>query len=57
MKTGDQVEVLTGSEEHPRRDWLNANLGFVTTSRARAKVAHWFKLQAKDQNADAGKDT
>jgi len=55
LKTGDQVEVLTG-EERPRRDWLNTNLGYVTTSRARAKVAHWFKLQAKDQNADAGKD-
>ncbi|SEG72615.1 GTP diphosphokinase [Marinobacterium lutimaris] len=55
LKTGDQVEVLTG-EERPRRDWLNANLGYVNTSRARAKVAHWFKLQAKDQNADAGRE-
>ncbi len=55
LKTGDQVEVLTG-EERPRRDWLNANLGYVNTSRARAKVAHWFKLQAKDQNAEAGRD-
>ena len=55
LQTGDQVEVMTGSEERPRRDWLNINLGFVTTARARAKVAHWFKLQAKEQNADAGK--
>jgi len=55
LKTGDQVEVLTGSEERPRRDWLNANLGYVTTSRARAKIAHWFKEQAKDQNLDAGR--
>lgn len=46
---------MTG-EERPRRDWLNANLGYVTTSRARAKVAHWFKLQAKDQNAEAGRE-
>lgn len=56
LKTGDQVEILTSSEERPRRDWLNTNLGFVTTSRARAKVAHWFKLQARDQNAEAGRD-
>ncbi len=55
LQTGDQVEVMTGAEERPRRDWLNVNLGFVTTARARAKVAHWFKLQAKEQNADAGK--
>jgi GTP pyrophosphokinase len=55
LRTGDQVEIMTGNEERPRRDWLNANLGFVTTARARAKVAHWFKLQAKEQNADAGR--
>ncbi|EAR60389.1 GTP diphosphokinase [Neptuniibacter caesariensis] len=56
LQTGDQVEVMTGGEERPRRDWLNSNLGFVNTPRARAKVAHWFKLQAKEQNADAGKN-
>lgn len=56
LKTGDQVEIMTQAEERPRRDWLNTNLGFVTTSRARAKVAHWFKLQAKDQNVEAGQD-
>ncbi len=55
LQTGDQVEIMTGNEERPRRDWLNTNLGFVTTPRARAKVAHWFKLQAKEQNADAGR--
>lgn len=55
LQTGDQVEIMTGNEERPRRDWLNINLGYVTTARARAKVAHWFKLQAKEQNADAGK--
>lgn len=56
LKTGDQIEILTSSEQRPRRDWLNVNLGYVTTSRARAKVAHWFKQQAKDQNAEAGRD-
>lgn len=55
LQTGDQVEIMTGNEEKPRRDWLNTNLGFVTTPRARAKVAHWFKLQAKEQNAEAGR--
>lgn len=56
LQTGDQVEVMTSSEERPSRDWLNTNLGFVYTSRARAKVAHWFKTQARDQNVEAGKD-
>lgn len=55
LVTGDQVEILTAKEERPRRDWLNSNLGYVTTSKARARVAHWFKLQDKDKNASAGK--
>ncbi|MCJ8338711.1 MAG: GTP diphosphokinase [Pseudomonadales bacterium] len=55
LTTGDQVEILTGSEQKPRRDWLNLNLGYVTTSKARAKVAHWFKLQDKDKNIAAGR--
>ncbi|MFH7479411.1 DUF5913 domain-containing protein, partial [Pseudomonas syringae pv. tagetis] len=37
------------------RDWLNSNLGYITTSRAPAKIVHWFKLQARDQNVAAGK--
>ncbi len=55
LKTGDQVEIMTANEERPRRDWLNTNLGYVATSRARAKIAHWFKEQARDQNAEAGR--
>jgi len=56
LRTGDQVEIMTAREERPSRDWLNSNLGFVFTSRARAKIAHWFKTQARDQNADAGRE-
>ena len=55
LKTGEQVEVITGKNGAPSRDWLNTNLGYITTTRARAKVVHWFKLQARDQNVAAGK--
>lgn len=55
LKTGDQVEILTATEEKPRRDWMNPHLGYLTTPRARAKVAHWFKAQDRDKNAEAGR--
>ena len=55
LKTGEQIEVITGKNGAPSRDWLNTNLGYLTTTRARAKVVHWFKLQARDQNVAAGK--
>jgi GTP pyrophosphokinase len=55
LKTGEQVEILTGKESKPRRDWLQSNLGYLKTSRARTKVQHWFRLQAKDDNIIAGR--
>lgn len=55
INTGDQVEILTAKESNPSRDWLNQNLGYVTTSRARAKIRHWFKEQAREQNQVAGR--
>ncbi len=55
LQTGEQVEIIRGKHGAPSRDWLNSNLGYITTSRARAKIVHWFKLQARDQNVAAGK--
>ncbi len=55
LKTGEQVEVITGKNGAPSRDWLNTNLGYINTTRALAKVLHCFKLQARDQNVAAGK--
>lgn len=46
---------LTSSNAHPSRDWLNPDNGYLHTPRARAKVAHWFKLQARDQNLEEGR--
>lgn len=55
LKTGEQIEILTSKEARPSRDWLNQDSGYINTARARAKVAHWFKLQAKDTNQEEGR--
>ena len=55
LKTGEQIEILTHPNANPSRDWLYPESGYIHTSRARAKVAHWFKLQARDQNIDEGR--
>ena len=55
LKNGEQVEILTSPNGHPSRDWLYPEAGYIHTSRARAKVAHWFKLQARDQNVEEGR--
>ncbi len=56
LKTGDQVSILTSGQAKPSRDWLNPDLGYTATSRARAKITHWFKLQDRDQNIEEGQE-
>ncbi|BAW80684.1 (p)ppGpp synthetase RelA/SpoT family [Candidatus Nitrosoglobus terrae] len=45
LTSGQQVEILTTREANPSRDWLNARLGYLHTSIARAKIQRWFKQQ------------
>lgn len=55
LKSGVQVEILTSKTGTPSRDWLNPHLGYLKTSRARAKVRSWFKLQDHEKNITAGR--
>lgn len=54
LKSGEQVEILTTKNGHPSRDWLNPQLGYLNSSRARSKARHWFKLQDFDDNNTHG---
>ncbi|MFT6389306.1 MAG: GTP pyrophosphokinase [Cellvibrionaceae bacterium] len=54
LKTSDQVEVLTGKDERPSRNWLIESLGYLYSARARSKVRHWFGAQAREQNITDG---
>jgi GTP pyrophosphokinase len=45
LKSGQRVEITVAKTGGPSRDWLNAERGFLKSSRARAKVRHWFNLQ------------
>jgi GTP pyrophosphokinase len=56
LKTGDRIEVLTGKQVKPSRDWINPHLNFLKTSRAKAKVLHWFKMQDYDRNIQDGRE-
>ncbi len=56
LQTGDQVEILTSKTPNPSRDWLNPNLNYIHTSRARAKVQHFFKLLDRDKHLSQGKE-
>ena len=56
LNNGDTVEILSAKRaKGPSRDWLNPNLGFVSTSHARGKIRYWFKQQEKAENIERGK--
>jgi GTP pyrophosphokinase len=55
LKTGERVEILTAKEGGPSRDWLNSDLGYIKTSKARTKVQHWFRQLNIEQNIAGGR--
>ncbi|NLO80741.1 MAG: GTP diphosphokinase [Xanthomonadaceae bacterium] len=55
LQNGEQVEILTSKEGGPSRDWLNPSLGYLRTSRARAKARSWFRQQDLEKNIAAGR--
>jgi GTP pyrophosphokinase len=56
LKSGERVEILTGKEAHPSRDWMDSRLGYLVSPRSRAKVRRWFKLQDYDLNVHDGRE-
>ncbi|MBA2735053.1 MAG: bifunctional (p)ppGpp synthetase/guanosine-3',5'-bis(diphosphate) 3'-pyrophosphohydrolase [Acidobacteria bacterium] len=51
IQNGDVVEILTTSNSHPSRDWLN----FVVTSRAKNRVRHWVSEQQRAESIEIGR--
>ncbi len=55
LKNGQQVEVVTVKQGGPSRDWLNPDLGYVQSHRARTKVRQWFRAQQHEQTVAQGR--
>jgi GTP pyrophosphokinase len=55
LVSGQLVDILTARGAHPSRDWLNPNLGYLTTTSARAKVRRWFKQQDYELHVTRGR--
>ncbi len=53
-QSGDRIQIMTGKEAAPRRDWLNPQSGYLVSGRARDKVRAWFRRLDRDQNVRAG---
>ncbi len=56
LKNGQTVEIVAAKEGGPSRDWLNTELGFLASPRARSKVRAWFNAQATDETIARGRE-
>lgn len=56
LSTGQTIDIISAKSGGPSRDWLNPQLGFLASPRARAKVRMWFnaiELQQRIVNGQA----
>src|SRR5262245_61423083 len=52
LKQGDIVEVVTSPNQHPSRDWLK----IVKSTRARAKINQWLKVEERERSIELGRE-
>ena len=56
LQSGQTVEIITVREGRPSRDWLNPDLGYLHSNRAKAKVRAWFNAQATHETVARGRE-
>ncbi|KAA1299286.1 MAG: bifunctional (p)ppGpp synthetase/guanosine-3',5'-bis(diphosphate) 3'-pyrophosphohydrolase, partial [SAR202 cluster bacterium] len=57
LNNGDVVEIRKARiSRGPSLDWLNRDLGYLTTASAQTKVKQWFRKQERNSNIRRGKD-
>ena len=52
LKSGDVIEILRSSKQHPSKDWLR----IAKTSRARTKIRSWLRTQEHEQSLALGRE-
>jgi len=56
LQNGQTVEIITAKEGRPSRDWLNPELGYLVSHRAKAKIRAWFNAQAIHASMERGRE-
>ncbi len=56
LANGQTVEVVAAKEGGPSLDWLNAELGYLASHRAKSKVRAWFNALAQEQTIARGRE-
>jgi GTP pyrophosphokinase len=57
LANGGVVEIITGKQAAPSRDWLSPELGYLASPKSRAKVRAWFRRVDESQHRALGRET
>ena len=57
LANGQTVEITAIKEGGPSRDWLNPELAYLASPRARAKVRAWFNAQISAETIARGRES
>jgi guanosine-3',5'-bis(diphosphate) 3'-pyrophosphohydrolase len=52
LRNGDVIEIVTATHQHPSKDWLE----FVGTTRARAKIRNFLRLEQREKSKRLGEE-
>jgi len=52
LNSGDVIEILRSSKQHPGKDWLR----IAKTSRAKTKIRAWLRTQENEQSIALGRE-
>ena len=55
LSNGEIVDIITGKQDAPSRDWMAPEQGYLISPRNRAKVRAWFRKQDVGDNLSAGR--
>lgn len=55
LRNGQTVEIIAVKQGGPSRDWLNVNLGYLQSPRARQKVRNWFNALDLQESVATGR--
>jgi len=56
LANGQTVEISAAKEGGPSLDWLNTELGYLKSPRARAKVRAWFNAKQQHETIARGRE-
>ncbi len=52
LKSGDIIDIVTGPNQHPSKDWLD----IAGTTRARAKIRNYLRAEDREKSLKLGKE-